>query len=142
MIINIIIYICINFNINVVSIEINMNIDIHFDIIININIKINITIIVNSNINNKIKITTGIVLGQVITLYQLFLVCNQLGKNLQTKLKSMHTCIWMIRGKRKISVEKEIELSIYYNQLHPFESVYKPEEMNCLALIGHNNMKP
>jgi len=37
--------------------------------------------------------------------------------------------------------EKEIELSIY-NTLDPFESVYKPEEMRCLALIAHNHMKP
>ena len=46
------------------------------------------------------------------------------------------------KREEKIAAEKEIELSIYYNQLHPFESVYKPEEMNCLALIGHNDMKP
>jgi len=37
--------------------------------------------------------------------------------------------------------EAEIELSIY-NQLESFESVYKPEEMRCLALIAHNHMKP
>jgi len=37
--------------------------------------------------------------------------------------------------------KKEIELSIY-NQLESFESVYKPEEMRCLALIAHNHMKP
>lgn len=36
---------------------------------------------------------------------------------------------------------EEVELGIY-NQFLPFESVYKPEEMRCLALIAHNCMKP
>lgn len=44
-------------------------------------------------------------------------------------------------GDEELDDIEEVEMGIY-NQFLPFESVYRPEEMRCLALIAHNCMKP